>query len=132
MFSSPDIEAELSATVRKRRHETQLITFNKLQALASNKLVQLDKFIGLQVYVRYELFLEKVKGIKFSHLLYQGQGPTPEGPSTSAPSVPRKPQYKSIEGFLDFHRKHMPWLTVRQAASCGSKTSPWLIFTTLN
>ena len=38
IFSSPDIEAELSATVRKKRHETQLMTFNKLQALAADKL----------------------------------------------------------------------------------------------
>ena len=61
MFSSPVIE-------------TQLVMFDKLQALAANKLVQLDDFIGLQVYVRYELFAEKVKGIKFSCLLQQGQG----------------------------------------------------------
>ena len=61
MFFSPDIE-------------TQLVTFNKLQALAADKLVQLDDFMGLQVYVRYELFTEKVKAIKFSCLLQQGQG----------------------------------------------------------
>ena len=38
IFSSPNIEAELSAAVRKKRHETQLVTFNKLQALAADKL----------------------------------------------------------------------------------------------
>ena len=52
MFSSPDIEAEFSTAMRKRRHETQLVMFNKLQALAADKLVQLDEFIGLNVYVR--------------------------------------------------------------------------------
>ena len=30
MFSSPDIEIELSTQVRKKRHETQLTVFNKL------------------------------------------------------------------------------------------------------
>ena len=38
MFSSPDIEAELSVAMRKRRHETQLATFNKMQTLAAEKL----------------------------------------------------------------------------------------------
>ena len=59
MFSSPDIEAMLSTAVRKRKHETQLTTFNKLQLIAADKLVQLDKFINLKVYVRYELFTDK-------------------------------------------------------------------------
>ena len=47
LFSSPDIEAELSVAVRKKRHETQLVTFNKLQTLAAEKLEELDGFIGL-------------------------------------------------------------------------------------
>ena len=91
MFSSPDIEAELSAAVRKRKHETQLTTFNKLQLMAADKLVQLDEFINLKVYVRYELFANKVKGIKFFRLLRQGQVPTAEAPTVSAPSGPRMP-----------------------------------------
>ena len=33
IFSSPNIEADLSAAVGKKRHETQLTMFNKLQAL---------------------------------------------------------------------------------------------------
>ena len=114
MFSSTDIETELSTVVRKRRHETQLVTFNKSQALAANKLVQLDDFIGLQVYVRYELFAEKVKGIKFSHLLQQGQGPSFEAPTTSAPSAPQTPQYKPIESFLDSRCNQFPGLLCLQ------------------
>ena len=39
MFSSLDIEVEISAAVRKRKHETQLATFNKLQLIAADKLV---------------------------------------------------------------------------------------------
>ena len=66
IFSLPIIEADLSAAVRKKRHETQLLTFNKLQELAADKLVELDEFIGLNVCVRYEVFAERVKGIKFS------------------------------------------------------------------
>ena len=61
IFSSPNIEADLSAAVRKKRHETQLETFNKLQALAVNKLMELDEFIGLKVCVRYEIFTQRVK-----------------------------------------------------------------------
>ena len=87
MFSSPDIEVELSVTVRKKRHETQLVMFNKLQTLAAEKLVELDDFIGLQVCIRYELFTEKVKGFEFSRLLCQGQGPSSEASSTSTPAT---------------------------------------------
>ena len=101
MFSSPVIE-------------TQLVIFNKLQALAADKLVQLDNFIGLQVYVRYELFAEKVKGIKFSRLLQQGQGPSFEAPTTSAPSAPQTPQYKPIESFLDSRCNQFPGLLCLQ------------------
>ena len=49
MFSSPDIEVELSAAVRKRKHKTQLAIFNKLQLIADDKLVQLDEFINLRI-----------------------------------------------------------------------------------
>ena len=47
MFSFPDIEVELSTQVRKKRHETQLTVFNKLQTLAAERLEELDSFIGL-------------------------------------------------------------------------------------
>ena len=51
MFSSPELEAELSAVVRKRKRESELTTFNKLQLMAADKLVQLDEFISLEVSV---------------------------------------------------------------------------------
>ena len=63
LFLSPDLEAELSVAVRKKRHETQLAVFNKLQTLAAEKLEELDSFIGVQVYIRYEMFIERVKGV---------------------------------------------------------------------
>ena len=44
LFSSPDLEAELSVAVRKKRHETQLAVFNKLQSIAVEKLEELDIF----------------------------------------------------------------------------------------
>ena len=87
IFSSHNIEAGLSAAVRKKRHKTQLVMFNKLQALAADKLMELDEFIGLNVCVRYETFAERVKGIKFSRLLWQGQGPPSKAPTTNAPST---------------------------------------------
>ena len=114
MFSLLDIEAELCTAVRKRRHETQLMTFNKLQALPADKLVQLDNFIGLQVYVRYKLFAEKVKGIKFSCLLQQGQGCSLEAPTTSAPSALQTPQYKPIESLFDSRPNQCPGLLCLQ------------------
>ena len=108
IFSSPNIEAELSAAMRKKRQETQLTTFNKLQALTADKLMELDKFTGLNVCVRYEVFAERVKGIKFSRLLRQGHGPPSKAPTTNAPSTLRTPQYKPIESFLDSRHKSMP------------------------
>ena len=51
IFSSPDIEQELSAQVRKKCHEVQLSVFNKLQSAAMLKLEELDEFVGLQVDV---------------------------------------------------------------------------------
>ena len=56
IFSSPDIEQELSAQVRKKRHKVQLSVFNKLQSAAMLKLKELDEFVGLQVDVRYNEF----------------------------------------------------------------------------
>ena len=96
IFSSPNIEADLSTAVRKKKHKTQLVTFNKLQALAADKLMELDEFIGLNVCVKYETFAERVKGIEFSQLLWQGQGFPSEAPTTSAPSTLPTPKYKPI------------------------------------
>ena len=53
LFSSSDIEVELSTQVRKKCHKTQLSVFNKLQTLATQKLEELDGFVVLQVEVRY-------------------------------------------------------------------------------
>ena len=112
LFSSPDIETELSVTVRKKRHETQLTVFNKLQTLTAEKLEELDSFIGVQVYIRYEIFTERVKGVEFSRLLCQGTGPSSVAPSTNTPAVSRTPQFKPVESFLESHKKAMPWYTV--------------------
>ena len=51
IFSSPQLEVELSSQVRKKRHEHQLAVFNKLQTAAMTKLRELDEFVGLQVDV---------------------------------------------------------------------------------
>ena len=119
MFSSPELKAELSAAVRKRKRESQLTTFNKLQLMAADKLVQLDEFINLEVGVRYELFAEKVKGIKFSRLLRQGQGPSAQAPTVEALSAPRLPQSKPNESFLDSRMEAMPWYTVASTSVSG-------------
>ena len=111
LFSSPDIEVELSTQVRKKRHETQLSVFNKLQTLAAEKLEELDSFIGLQVDVHYELFTERVKGVEFSRLLRQGASPSSETHSTGAPATSQTPQFKLVESFLEGRKKAMPWYT---------------------
>ena len=38
LFSSPEVEAEMTQANRKRKREAQLSTFNKLQHLASTKM----------------------------------------------------------------------------------------------
>ena len=45
LFSSLDIEVELSSQVRERRHEVQLSVFNRLQTSAMKKLEELDEFV---------------------------------------------------------------------------------------
>ena len=99
LFSSPDIEVELSTQVRKKRHGTQLSVFNKLQILTAEKLEELDGFIGLLFNIRYELFSERVKGMEFSRLLCQGTGPSSETHSTGVPASSRTPQFKPVESF---------------------------------
>ena len=51
LFSNPEIEAELSGPVRKKQHNTQLSTFNRLQNDAVRKLHELEEFVGMQVDV---------------------------------------------------------------------------------
>merc|ERR1711867_256119 len=64
IFSSPQLEIELSSQVRKKCHEHQLAVFNKLQTAAMTKLRELDEFVGLQVDIRFHEFSEKVRGIE--------------------------------------------------------------------
>ena len=66
LFSSPEVEAEMTQAKRKHKREAQLSTFNKLQHLASAKMLQLDKFIHVEIGVQYKEFVEKVKGVEFS------------------------------------------------------------------
>ena len=101
LFSSPEVEAEISAVNRKHKREGQLSTFNKLQLLASEKLLQLDEFITLEIGVRYKLFVDKVKGVELSHLLRQGQGPSTQAPAGEAPSAPRLSVFKPNKSFLE-------------------------------
>ena len=85
LFLSPDLEAELSVPVRKKRHETQLAVFNKLQTIAAEKLEELDSFVD--VHVRYEMFTQRVQGVEFSRLLHQGTGSSSMAPPTNTPAV---------------------------------------------
>ena len=85
MFSSPEFKAEMAVATRKQKCETQLSTFNKLQLLASKKILQLDEFISLEIRVRYELFVDKVKGVELAWMLRQVQGPSTQAPTREAP-----------------------------------------------
>ena len=58
LFSHPEIKAELSGPVRKKRHDTQLSTFNRLQNDAVRKLHELEEFFDMQVDVRFDKFKE--------------------------------------------------------------------------
>ena len=53
MFSNPPLELELSAALRKKRHEHQEVVFRKLHAAAMAKLEELDDYIGDQVDIRF-------------------------------------------------------------------------------
>ena len=72
--------------------------------------------------MRYELFPKKVKGIKFSHRLRQGKGPSAQPPTIEAPSAPRLPQYKPNESFLDSRKKAMPWYTLASTSVSAEDT----------
>ena len=41
LFSSPQVKAEMFGQVRKKRHNTQLSVFNRLQTIAIRKLEEL-------------------------------------------------------------------------------------------
>ena len=112
IFSSPDIEVELSTQVKKRCHEVQLSVFNKLQTAAMLKLEELDEFVGLQVDVRYNEFSQRVRGVEFSRLLREGSTPSAQATSTGAPPPPRSQNYKPVEVFIEVRKKPFPWFTV--------------------
>ena len=69
MFSSPELEAEMSQVNRKQKRETQKSTFDKLQALASVKIIELDQFMQVECDIHYKEFVEKVKGVELSRFL---------------------------------------------------------------
>ena len=49
LFSSPEVEADMTQANRKQKREAQLSTFNKLQYLALAKMLQLDEFIHVKI-----------------------------------------------------------------------------------
>ena len=67
LFSSPDIEVELSSQVTKRHHEVQVSVFNKLQMSAMKKVEELDEFVGLQVDVQ-QVVEGRVRPFNSGHL----------------------------------------------------------------
>ena len=69
MFSNPQLEAELSATIRKKRHELQESVFRKLHAAAMAKLEELDDYICDQVDIRFQTFCERMRGSELNTLL---------------------------------------------------------------
>ena len=99
IFSSPQLEIELSSQVRKKLHEHQLAVFNKLQTAAMTKLRELDDFVGLQVDVRFHKFSESVKCIEFNCLLKEGSAPSTQATHPAAPPPPRAHTYKPNETF---------------------------------
>ena len=112
LFSSPQLELELSSQLRKKRHEHQQAVFNKLQAAAMTKLRDLDEFVGLQVDIRFYIFCERIKGSELNRLIREGPGPTSQAMNPSAPPPPRSSTYKPNETFIEGRRKSFPWYTV--------------------
>ena len=106
LFSNPEIKPELSAPMRKKRHDTQLSIFNRLQNDAVRKLQELEEFIGMQVDVCYDKFKERVKGVEFSRLLREGSIPFTQACPTAAPPPTRPHTYKPVEAFMRAARKH--------------------------
>ena len=100
LFSNPEIKAELSGPVRKKRHDTQLSAFNRLQNDAVRKLQELEGFVSMQVDVRFDEFKEKVKGVEFSRLLREGSTPsTVAGPAAAPPPIrPHRSHLKTSRG----------------------------------
>ena len=60
MFSNPPLELELSAALRKKRHEHQEVVFRKLYAAAMARLEEIDDYIAHQVDIRFKTFCERI------------------------------------------------------------------------
>ena len=48
LFSSPDVEAEMTQANQKQKRETQKSTSDKLQYLTSAKILELDEFVQVE------------------------------------------------------------------------------------
>ena len=104
LFSNPQLEMELSAQLRKKRHEHQQAIFTKLQAATMARLHELDDYVGDQVDIRFHTFCERIRGSELNLLLKEGQGPSHQAPNPSAPPPPRSSTYKPNETFIEGHR----------------------------
>ena len=94
----------------KQKRETQKWIFDKLQHLASAKILVLDEFLQVQCDIHYEEFVEKFKGVELFCLLIQGS--STQAPAAGAPSAPRQQVFKPNESFLDQRKKATPWYSV--------------------
>ena len=72
LFSSPAVETEMTQANQKWKKDNQKLTFNRLQHLASTKILEQDDFLQVECDICYEEFKENVKGVKLSCLLRQG------------------------------------------------------------
>ena len=73
MFSNPELETDLSAALRKKRHEGQEIVFRKLHAAAAVRLEELDDFVSDQVDIRFKTFCERIRGAELNILMREVQ-----------------------------------------------------------
>ena len=112
MFSNPQLETELSATLRKKRHELQELVFRKLHAAAAAKLEELDDYVSDQVDIRFKTFCERIRGSELNILMREGQGPSQQAPNPSAPPPQRVSTFKPNETFLECQKKSFPWYSV--------------------
>ena len=112
MFSNPQLEVELSATVRKKRHELQESVFRKLHAAAMARLEELDDYVSDQVDIRFKTFCERIRGSELNILMREGQGPSQGAPNPSAPPPQRVSTFKPNETFLECRKKSFPWYSV--------------------
>ena len=112
MFSTPELETDLSAQVRKKRHEGQETAFRKLNAAATAKLEELDDFVSDQVDIRFKAFCERIRGAELNTLMREGQGPSQGAPNPSAHPPQRVNTFKPNESFLECRKKPFPWYSV--------------------